>query len=69
VNLRILPREGYELSGTMESEGEMLFSDVPPGTYTMEASAPGFLTIRQNIHLQAGHRLMTRFVIMKPRPR
>jgi len=68
VNVHILPSEGYELSGTMESEGEMLFSDVPPGTYTMEASAPGFLTIRQNIHLQAGHRLMTRFVIMKPRP-
>jgi len=68
VNLRILPSEGYELSGTMESEGEMLFSDVPPGTYTMEASAPGFLTIRQGIRLEGGHRLVTRFVIMKPKP-
>jgi hypothetical protein len=68
VNIRVLPSEGYEISGTSESEGEMLFSDVPPGTYTMETSAPGFLTVRQNIHIEAGHRLLTRFVIMKPRP-
>ena len=34
----------------------------------MEASAPGFLTIRQGIRLEGGHRLVTRFVIMKPKP-
>jgi hypothetical protein len=68
VNIRVLPSEGYEISGTLESEGEMLFSDVPPGTYTMETSAPGFLTVRQSIQIEAGHRLLTRFVIMKPRP-
>src|ERR1700740_1475144 len=36
ANVRVLPSEGYEVAGTMESEGEMLFPDVPPGTYTVE---------------------------------
>jgi hypothetical protein len=63
-----MPNEGYEIPGTMESEGEILFTDVPPGTYIMETSAPGFLTIRQKIQIDPHHGLLTRFVLMKPRP-
>ncbi|MGC2195405.1 MAG: carboxypeptidase-like regulatory domain-containing protein [Terriglobales bacterium] len=65
--VRVMPSEGYEVSGTMESEGEMVFADVPPGTYTMETSAPGFLTVRQKIQIEANHGLLTRFVVMKPK--
>lgn len=63
-----MPAEGYEIDGKMEAEGEMVFSNVPPGSYTVETSAPGFLTVRKNIRIEAGHGLMTRYVIMEPRP-
>ena len=63
-----MPNEGYEIPGTMESDGEILFADVPPGSYFMEASAPGFLTIRQRIQIEPHQGLLTRFVVMKPKP-
>jgi hypothetical protein len=63
-----MPNEGYEISGMMESDGVMLLSDVPPGTYTMETSAPGFLTLRQKIQVAGDHGLLTRFVIMRLKP-
>jgi hypothetical protein len=63
-----MPSEGYELGGIMESEGEVVFKDVPPGTYTLETSAPGFLSVRQKIEIEADRGLLTRFVIMKPKP-
>ncbi len=68
ATVRVIPSEGYEVSGTMESEGEMVFADVPPGSYTLEASAPGFLTLRQKIQVEKRQGLLTRFVVMKPRP-
>lgn len=63
-----MPNEGYEIPGTMESDGEILFTDVPPGSYFMEASAPGFLTVRQRIQIEPHQGLLTRFVVMKPKP-
>jgi hypothetical protein len=68
ASVRVVPSEGYEISGTTEPEGEVLFPNVPPGTYTVETNAPGFLTVRQKIQVGADHGLLTRFVIMKPRP-
>lgn len=68
ASVRVLPSEGYELSGAAESEGDFVFSDVPAGTYTAEISAPGFLTVRQQVQVKGGQRSMTRFVIMRPRP-
>ena len=68
ASIRVMPSEGYEVPGTMESDGETLFADVPPGGYIMEASAPGFLTIRQKIQIEPHQGLLTRFVVMKPKP-
>lgn len=68
ASIRVMPSEGYEIPGTMESDGEILFTDVPPGSYFMEASAPGFLTIRQKIQIEPHQGLLTRFVVMKPKP-
>ena len=68
ASVRLIPNEGYEVSGTTEENGETLFSEIPPGSYTMEASAPGFLTVRQIIRVQETNRSLSRFVIMKPRP-
>jgi hypothetical protein len=69
ASIRIMPSEGYEVSGSpTESEGEMVFPDMQPGAYTMEVSASGFLTVRQKVRIEPGHRNETLFVIMKPKP-
>jgi hypothetical protein len=49
-------------------EGELVFPDIRPGTYSLETSAPGFLPVRQDIRIEAGHSHLTRFVIMKAKP-
>ena len=69
ASLHVLPSQGYEVTGAAtESEGEMIFTNLSPGTYTVEAVAPGFLTMRQNVQIEPGRHVQTLFVIMKPRP-
>jgi hypothetical protein len=64
-----MPNEGYEVVGTPSgSNGEMIFADMSPGTYTVEASAPGFLAVRKRTEIEPGSHLQTLFLIMKPRP-
>src|SRR6185437_682177 len=38
------------------------------GTYLLEASAPGFVTVRREVRIELGHGLQTLFVTMKPMP-
>src|SRR5271170_8248295 len=58
--IRVLPSEGYEVTGLpTESEGEMLFRDMEPGTYSIEASAPGYLTVRRTTQIPPGRGLQT----------
>ncbi len=68
ATVRVRGREGREVSGKRESDGEMVFSEVPAGTYAIETSAPGFVTSQENIEIESDHRLQTRFVIMRPQP-
>lgn len=69
ASVHVMPSEGYEVSGTpSESDGEMIFAAMRPGTYTVEVSAPGFLTLRQKMEIEPGNRLRTQFVVMKTRP-
>ena len=68
-SIRVMPSEGYEVNGSAtEAEGEMLFSELAPGTYSVEVSAAGFLTVRQKIEIDEGNRLRTLFVVMKTKP-
>lgn len=69
ASVRVMPSQGYEAIGApTDVDGEMLFSNLAPGSYMVEASAPGFLSVRQNVQIEPGHRLQTLFVIMKPKP-
>ncbi|MGH9713557.1 MAG: carboxypeptidase-like regulatory domain-containing protein [Candidatus Acidiferrales bacterium] len=69
ASVHVMPSQGYEAIGTpTESDGEMIFSNLAPGTYMVETSAPGFLSVRQSIQIEAGQHLHTLFVIMKPKP-
>jgi hypothetical protein len=67
ANLRVVTHEGSELSGMKsESEGETVYSALPPGSYAIEASAPGFAPVKQTIDIESGKSAQTLFLIMKP---
>jgi hypothetical protein len=67
ANLRVVTHAGSELSGTKSaSEGETVYSALPPGTYSIEVSAPGFAPVTQTIDIESGKSAQTLFLIMKP---
>jgi hypothetical protein len=67
ANLRVVAPTGSELSGAKSaSGGETVYSALPPGSYTIEATAPGFAQMRQIIDIESGKSAQTLFLIMKP---
>jgi len=67
ANLHVANSEGAEVVGkATESEGDTLFSDLAPGAYSVEATAPGFVLVKQPVEIKAGHGLETIFLVMKP---
>jgi hypothetical protein len=69
ASVRLMPEEGYEMIGTPTgTAGEVQFSGLEPGKYSVEASAPGYLAVRRWTQIEAGHRQRILFVVMKPRP-
>jgi hypothetical protein len=67
ANLRVVTSAGSELSGAKSaSEGETVYSALPPGSYSIEASAPGFAPVKQIIDIESGKSAQTLFLIMKP---
>lgn len=67
ANLHVANSEGAEVVGkATESEGDTLFSDLRPGAYSVEATAPGFVLVKQSVEIKPGHGLETIFLVMKP---
>jgi hypothetical protein len=67
ANLHIANSEGAEVFGkATESEGDTVFSDLAAGTYSVEATAPGFVSVKQSVEIKPGHGLETIFLVMKP---
>jgi hypothetical protein len=66
MRVRLLPAEGDDISGTTGSDGETIFRNLQPGTYFLEANAPGFVTVRREVRIDTGHGLQTLFLTMKP---
>src|ERR1700729_2922961 len=47
-NLHVTSDQGAEVVGkATDFEGETIFSDLAPGSYSVEASAPGFISVKQ----------------------
>jgi len=68
ANVRVFPNEGYEVVGSPTgSDGEILFEHMQPATYTVEAVAPGFLSVRLPTTIESPHQQRTLFVIMLPK--
>jgi len=66
--VHVVSSEGQEFVGApAAAEGELLFSGLPPGTYSVEATAPGFLTVRIVTRIEARRQLRTLFIAMKPK--
>jgi hypothetical protein len=67
AELHVVTRQGSEIHGTKsETEGEMLYSNLVAGGYSIEAAAPGFLPVKQVIDIESGKRSQTVSLIMKP---
>ena len=67
ADLRVRSSLGSELAGTKsESDGETLFSNLLPGTYSIEAASPGFDSLKQTVEIESGNRTQTLFLILKP---
>src|SRR5580704_13528153 len=69
AEVSLIPSEGYEVVGTTsEKEGETIFSGLAAGRYTLEAKAPGFLSVRMSTAIEATNRERILYLVMKPRP-
>ena len=66
ADLSVTPNEGHELLGVPKSMGETVFLDVPPGTYIVEASAPGFLPVRLRAEIEKDTQQKAIAIVMKP---
>jgi len=55
VNLRVASAQGSDVAGkATDSEGETIFSDLAPGSYSVDANAPGLARTRPRDHVP-GH--------------
>jgi hypothetical protein len=69
ARVSLLPDDGYEIIGTPTgTDGETQFSGMLTGKYIVETSAPGYLTVRRTMQIEAVHRQRILYVVMKPRP-
>jgi hypothetical protein len=68
TSLHLVSGVGAEVAGKNSDieEGQTEYSDLRPGAYTMEASAPGFAPIMQTVEIESGKRTQTIFLIMRP---
>ena len=65
--VRILTQGGPELAeNTTDMSGKATIYDLPPGNYIVEASAAGYLAVREDVHLEMRWSLVAIALIMKP---
>ena len=65
--VRVLTQGGPELAeNTTDMSGKATIYDLPPGNYIVEASAAGYLAVREEVHLEMRWSLVTIALIMKP---
>ena len=67
ANLHVVSGQGSELPGeTTDSEGEAILPNLAAGSYSVEASAPGFVSVKQTVEIKLGRGIETLFLIMRP---
>ena len=69
AEISLIPSEGYEAVGTpSETDGETFFTGLAAGKYTLEARAPGFLSLRMSTVIEPTHRERILYLVMRPKP-
>ena len=67
ARVRILTQGGPAISeNTTDMSGKTTIGDLPPGNYIVEASAPGYLAVTEDVHLEMKWSFVTISLIMKP---
>jgi hypothetical protein len=66
-SLHVASATGSEVVGKpADSEGETIFSGLAPGSYSVDATAPGFVSVKQIVELKLGQGLQTMFLVLRP---
>jgi tetratricopeptide (TPR) repeat protein len=67
ARVRVLSTEGPEVGeNSVDTSGSTRIDQLPPATYIVEASAAGFVTIRETVELETRWSSSTVFLTMKP---
>jgi hypothetical protein len=67
-DVRVMTSEGHEIQNAASaSDGELLYTGVPLGAYTVETAAPGFLQVRIATTLESANQQRTLFVVLLPK--
>jgi tetratricopeptide (TPR) repeat protein len=67
ARVRILSPDGPEVAeGTVSSSGSTKIEALLPGIYVVEASAPGFVTVKETVQIETAWSSVTIFLTMKP---
>jgi hypothetical protein len=67
ASLHVVSPQGSELPGKpTDSEGEAILPNLVGGTYSVEASAPGFVSVKQTVEIKPGHGLEILYLVMRP---
>jgi hypothetical protein len=67
ATIRLTSPAGTEITGHgTDSDDQTIFPNLAPGTYVIEAVAPGFTTVSETIDIKPRRELETIYLVMKP---
>jgi tetratricopeptide (TPR) repeat protein len=67
ARIRLLSLSGPPVAETsVDQSGETIISNLPPATYVVEGSAPGFVTVRETVAIELKWSSATVFLVLKP---
>lgn len=67
ATIRLTSAAGAEVAGRKaESDDQIIFADLAPGQYVLQAIAPGFTSVTETIEIKARRELETIYLVLKP---
>ena len=67
ATIRLTSAAGAEITGRKaESDDQVIFADLAPGQYVLQAVAPGFTSVSETIDIKARRELETIYLVLKP---
>jgi hypothetical protein len=67
ATIRLTSPTGADIAGhRVEADDQMIFTELAPGNYLVEASAPGFTSVTETVEIKPRRELETIYLVMKP---